>query len=365
MTMGSRFALGLLITAIVTGQGSAQQTATKTSSRDSTVAKTAATSTGAETPLTIAVQEIDAPVIAPVRRRSSLQSALVADTQSAATGDLAPITEQADVPGPSGSDSIRVERDGWSIAVHIPSTEPVSLSEPVHVNGRIRLYVSLPAGPLELAEGVNTGPAARLLNLAAEQDDLGAARLVVDVSQLAGYRIDRNADSSTLWVDTEPATVTTEAAATTGSISAVLQMLNRVPRRAALATMVGLLFAATFIWRFTARHGRRETDTTDTSSQSSRTRKSKRTTAVAEDRAGNSATTSSPDHSAEAAIWVARTLAGSGFDASAIARRTGLPRDAATLLVNGARRTLPPSAGSSVWSTGPTVFATIPIEAII
>jgi hypothetical protein len=50
---------------------------------------------------------------------------------------------------------------------------------------------------------------------------------------------------------------------------------------------------------------------------------------------------------ADPRLWAARTLAGEGLDAGAIARRTGLARDAATLLVLDARRNVPPAAGSS------------------
>jgi hypothetical protein len=48
-----------------------------------------------------------------------------------------------------------------------------------------------------------------------------------------------------------------------------------------------------------------------------------------------------------AAVWAARTLAGAGMDAAAIARRTGLARDATLLLVSRTRTNVPGPAASS------------------
>jgi hypothetical protein len=55
----------------------------------------------------------------------------------------------------------------------------------------------------------------------------------------------------------------------------------------------------------------------------------------------------SPSMTGNPAIWAARTLAATGLDAASIARRTGIARDAAVLLVSGARRNVPDPASSS------------------
>jgi hypothetical protein len=55
----------------------------------------------------------------------------------------------------------------------------------------------------------------------------------------------------------------------------------------------------------------------------------------------------SPSMTGNPAIWAARTLAGNGLDAASIARRTGIARDAAVLLVSSARRNVPDPASFS------------------
>jgi len=66
-----------------------------------------------------------------------------------------------------------------------------------------------------------------------------------------------------------------------------------------------------------------------------------------------------------AAVWAARTLAGNGMTAATIARRTGLARDAASLLVVSTRPNVPDPAASSPSLLAATAFGPVPVEVVI
>jgi hypothetical protein len=115
--------------------------------------------------LTIEVPTIEAPVIAPVRRRPAAAG-------SASRSEALP----AGVPEPaaSGGEGVSLVRDGWRVAVRIPSTDPLELSEPFHIDGRTRLYVTVPGVLPALSPSVNAGSTGRLMNLTMEQQADGA-----------------------------------------------------------------------------------------------------------------------------------------------------------------------------------------------
>jgi hypothetical protein len=375
----------------------------------------------------IVVGEVEVPAIAPVRRPRA------APRRSAQRA------------------TVTVEEDGSTVAVRVPAGAQ-SLSEPIHRNGGVRLYLTLPGTSMPVLPDVAGGRG--LIGLKLEEGD-NALRLAVDASSLTGYRLETGENGSTLWLETAPAPLTTIVAATesaatddganttiaaaaaaspaasdprpvlnehiatatdgravtrspangfaigaraTGELAwngiraavgrtaavtmsaakgiggSVARSTDRIaaaleerglnaPRPEIVGALIGLLVATIVAWlslRKRATHSpARTVATRDEMSASA-------VTAPGSTRpAPNVGTKSSPAMNGSPAIWAARTMAGNGMDAASIARRTGIARDAAALLVAASRRNLPDPAASSPSLLAAVAAGPVPVEAII
>jgi hypothetical protein len=354
--------------------------------------------------MVIVVDEFEAPVIAPVRKPRPAPK---------------PRVERA---------AVTVEEDGSMVAVRVTASA-ASLSEPIHGDGRVRLYLTLPGASAPVLPD-SAGPGG-LIGLRLEEGDDGV-RLAIDASSLSGYRLETGATGLTLWLETAPAAVRastdnniaagttevafegTEAVATatdgramtralanglaigvraTGalawngiraaagrtvaatrsatsniggftsrSVSAIRTALEdrniEAPRPEIIGVLTGLIVASVMTWLSLRKRSHRRTWL------GSHATKRQRHAESAPSAAKNDSK-SSPAMNGSPAVWAARTMAGQGMDAASIARRTGIARDAAVLLVTGARRNVPDPAASSPSLLAAVAAGPIPVEALI
>ncbi len=286
---------------------------------------------------------------------------------------------------------LRVERDADRVYVHTgmhTSALPV-LSEPFLLEGRVRLYVTLTGTPAPAAADEAAVSAAGLLALNAETS-ADTLRLIVDAPGLRAYgMIDDDAGAS-LWLEPDssgrantaitpvlPVTAARAAARSAGSgreatdnpnsgmqgragatqgqppqqaaptrssaTATVLATLRSVPARLTRAIRAAGSTLAAAARRIATVPGRLPVLPIVSGAIAlallalgvTWLRRPRRSTAVP-----------AAAINADARVWAARTLAQKGLDAEAIARQTGLPRDAAVLLVTG-RPKLPVAAETS------------------
>jgi hypothetical protein len=222
------------------------------------------------------------------------------------------------------------------VLVHIAvdSTVTAVPSEPFHLGeGRTRVFITL-AGARLAAPIDSTLAIAGLLALRAEERD-GAVRISAEMAELGDYGVERTAQGLSLWlahapvpVVQPPAPVPTAAAPVPNvtfaqragdAVRVVLSSWNiGAPGR--LTILVGLLLFTFGAWRLSTHRPATQTEM-------------------------KSSSAAAPPNGA-ARMWAAKTLAGQGLDADAIARQTGLARDIASLLVARTDVEVPSATGT-------------------
>ena len=278
---------------------------------------------------------------------------------------------------------IIVIRNGDSVAVAVPKLgkRPV-LSEPFYLRDRVRLYLTYDGvKPATMSVDDTKGTGLLSVETSTTAD---AFQVIVEAPGLRSYRVQSDEGSATLWLRTD-------TVASRSSVVPPLPTASALPRPPLAEALNGEQPAAV-----AAEEEAEGNTTAQTSETTARTSTAKdraaallaiantavrsaaaRTLPVLQSPAALGAISSvalgliamlavsaarrrrasavpvielapaEPAHSEEGRIWAARTLAVEGLDAATIAKRTGLPRDAARLLILRERPKVPPAAGSA------------------
>jgi hypothetical protein len=230
---------------------------------------------------------------------------------------------------------VGTEQNGDRVLVHIAADSTVTAvpSEPFHLGeGRTRVFITLAgarlAAPLDSPLAVAGG-----LTLRAEERD-SAVRIIAEMAELGDYGVERTEQGVSLWLAHAPAPVVqppapVEIAAAPAPSVTFRQRAADVTRVALtswdmsapgrIAVLVGVLFFTFAAWRLSTHRPAIRTEV-------------------------KSSATAAPNGAAR--IWAAKTLAGEGLDADAIARQTGLARDIASLLVARTDAEVPAATGT-------------------
>jgi hypothetical protein len=236
---------------------------------------------------------------------------------------------------PAAVQVLGAEQNGERVLVHIAADSSIAAvpSEPFHLGGgRTRVFITL-AGARLAAPFDSAFAVAGLLALRAEERE-GAVRIVAEMAHLGDYGVERTEQGLTLWLaQAQPAAV---PPAPVEMPAAPVVRVSRSERVAAglrtvlaswdigapgrLAVLAGLLLFTFAAWRLHAHKPAIQVQAKSTGS-------------------------AAPNGAAR--LWAAKTLAGEGLDADAIARQTGLARDIASLLVGRTDVEVPAATGTN------------------
>jgi hypothetical protein len=225
-------------------------------------------------------------------------------------------------------------------------------------------------GPVANDQPARTGP--ELNRLVASATDGRATALAL----AKGLAIGARATGALAWNGihaaagrtAEFAVTATSAIATIAerSADAVAQRLENAginaPRPEITGALLGLIVATLAAWLSLKK---RNAARSDTSPDNATITVAGRTTATRPRALKHAAKSSPAVNNGSPAVWAAMTMAGNGLDAASIARRTGIARDAAVLLVASARRNVPGPAASSPSLLAAVTAGPIPVEVLI
>lgn len=290
---------------------------------------------------------------------NSSASGLIGDDLIIEVTPVAPLREapQQKASKPERAPVVSIEHTPDGLDIRLP-VAPSELSEPMHAAHAVRLLMTLNGVPrVELPEPSSESR----ISVTAVAVDAGT-RLTVEVPALRAYHVvtdsvgpmlriaygaDSDADPDTFLRTDRPAAITVANGIVEQNwlrnagqrVRAVLDYrIDTIGSTRTKAYLVAVASIAVIALLIAARSAR------------AKSRPIERAEAPPQIVLPVRAAERDPERIAaqtRAAVWAAETLAGTGMDAAAIARRTGLARDATRLLVTRARSIVPGPAGSS------------------